>query len=253
MEKIRCILVDDEKKVLQALVYTINKHFAELEIVGTAANVVEAYEIIKTTKPQVVFLDIVMPMLTGFELIKKFDQIDFEIVFITSHQEYALEAIKCLALAYLLKPVDVEDFRNAVKLIKERLEMKQKKELYDALLHNMESTNNKEHKIAVYNHDRTELIEIKNIIRLEGWDRYTKIYINSKQPLISSYNIGRYAALLTNYAFFLCHKSHLVNLDYVKSLQPDANILLTDNSAIPLAVRKRQEFMELFQKVKKSA
>lgn len=253
MEKIRCVLVDDEKKVLQALVYTIGKHFPELEIVGTAANVLEAYEIIKTTKPQVVFLDIVMPMLNGFELIKKFDHIDFEIVFITSHQEYALEAIKCLALAYLLKPVDVDDLRGAVTLVKERLEMKHKKDLYDALLHNMAHSNNKEHKLAVYNHDRTELVDIKNIIRLEGWDRYTKIYVKARQPLVSSYNIGKYSALLANHTFYLCHKSHLVNLDYVKSLQTDATLLLADDSTVPLAVRKRQEFMDLFSKIKRSA
>ncbi len=251
MERIKCLLVDDENKVLQSLMYVILNHIPELEIVGTAPGVEEAYALINQHKPQVVFLDIVMPRLSGFELIKKFDQIDFEIVFITSHQEYALEAIRCLALAYLLKPVDVDDLRNVVQLLKERIELKQKKELYEALLFNMANKDIREHKLAVYNHDRTELVEIKDIVRLEGWNRYTRIFIQSKKPLISSYNLGRYASLLEKHAFFLCHKSHLVNLDHVVSLQADATIQMTDGSLVPLAVRKRQEFSDLFHKVRR--
>lgn len=251
MEKIKCLLVDDENKVLQSLIYVILNHIPELEIVGTATGVETAYELINLHKPDVVFLDIVMPVHSGFELIKRFEQINFEIVFITSHQEYALEAIRCLALAYLLKPVDVDDLKEVVVLLKERLELKQKKELYEALLYNMSKTDIREHKLAVYNHDRTELIEIKDIIRLEGWNRYTRIITKSKKTYVSSYNLGRYASLLEKHAFFLSHKSHLINLDHVVALQADATIEMIDASFVPLAVRKRQEFSDLFHKVRK--
>ncbi|MBK8847016.1 MAG: response regulator transcription factor [Bacteroidetes bacterium] len=248
--KIKCLLVDDENKVLQAMQYILTEHLPEVEIVGTANSVEQAYQKIIETNPDVVFLDIVMPQETGFELIKRFSTIHFEIVFITSHQEYALDAIRCLALAYLLKPVAVEDIKAALQLVRERLELKQKKQLYDALLYNMEKSNVREHKLAVYNHNQTELIDIKDIIHIEGWDRYSRIHTKSKGTLTSSYNIGRYTASLQHHGFFLCHKSHMINMDYVSNLTNNNQIQLRDQTLVPLAVRKRAEFMELFSKVR---
>lgn len=250
-ENITCILEDDEKKVLQTLVHVIEQHIPELQIVGTASNVKDAYTLILEKKPRVVFLDIVMPMQSGFELIHKFSKIDFEIVFITSHQEYALDAIRCLPLAYLLKPVDTEDLLNLLPTLRERLEMKDKKAMYDALVHNMAQEDKREHKLAIFNHDATEFIPIKDIIHVEGWNRYTKFHIRGKKTILSSYNIGKYVQTLANHAFYLCHKSHLINLEYVQSLQSELKIQLSDASIVPLAVRKRQEFLDLFERMGK--
>jgi two-component system LytT family response regulator len=251
MESIKCVVVDDENKVLQALIFTIKNNFPQLEIVGCASSVDEAYSIICAQNPQVVFLDIVMPEKSGFELIKMFDHITFEIVFITSHQEFALEAIRNLALAYILKPVDTIELQKVIEIIKERIETKQKKELYDALLHNMSKDNLKDHKLAIYNKDRTELIDIRDITRLEGWNRYTKIFTKSGKVLISSYNLGRYADLLSQHSFYLCHKSHLINLDYAIAIHQDGNIILSDQSKVPLSIRKHAECVAIFRKVGK--
>ena len=249
-DKIRCFLVDDEYKVLMSIANTLVK-FDHLEIVGTAHSVQEAAEKIPDAHPDVVFLDIVMPLESGFELIYKFNKIDFEIVFVTSHAEYALQAIKNLALAYLLKPVSYQDFAEMLVILEEKLELKEKKNLYEALLHNMNAENYKDQKITIGGHNKSQIIRIGDIIRAEGWNRYTKLFTNDDKAYVSSYNIGKFAKLLDERYFYVPHKSHIINFDYVKSLLSEDKILMSDQYLVPIANRKRREFLNQFERVKR--
>ena len=251
MDKILCILVDDEESVLHSLEYSLKKYFPQFEIVGTAASVSEATVIIKEKRPHVVFLDIIMPVESGFQLIKKFESIDFEIVFVTSHAEYALEAIQNLALAYLLKPVDIDDLKKVVEHLELKLELKEKKLLYDTLLENLNQKNTSEQQIAIHTSGRTDFIKISDIIRVEGWNRYTKIFGTNSRVYVSSYAIGKYISLLEKYNFFVVHKSHVINMDHIKLLSGDDKLLMSDQSIVPISVRKKQEFLEKFESVKR--
>ena len=164
MKKLRCYLVDDEEMVLKALKNIINRQFESLEIVGMARSVAEAENGIRLTNPDVVFLDIVMPVESGFELIKRFEVINFEIVFITSHAEYAIQAFQNLALAYLLKPVSISEFKKMLITLHERIELKEKSRLYEALIDNVNSKNEIDQKIAVFVNNQFLFIRIVYII-----------------------------------------------------------------------------------------
>ena len=247
MKKLRCYLVDDEEMVLKALKNIINRQFESLEIVGMATSVAEAEKGIRLTNPDVVFLDIVMPVESGFELIKRFEVINFEIVFITSHAEYAIQAFQNLALAYLLKPVSISEFKKMLITLHERIELKEKSRLYEALIDNINSKNEIDQKIAIFVNNQFLFIRIGDIIRIEGWKRYSKIIVNNNKSYLSSYNIGKYSKLLLNHQFFLSHRSHLINLNYVESLKSEFEIRMTDKSIALLSTRRKPEFLDFLK------
>lgn len=247
MKKLRCYLVDDEEMVLKALKNIINRQFESLEIVGMAKSVAEAEKGIRLTNPDVVFLDIVMPVESGFELIKRFEVINFEIVFITSHAEYAIQAFQNLALAYLLKPVSISEFKKMLITLHERIELKEKSRLYEALIDNINSKNEIDQKIAVFVNNQFLFIRIGDIIRIEGWNRYSKIIVNNNKSYLSSYNIGKYSKLLLKHQFFLSHRSHLINLNYVESLKSEFEIRMTDKSIALLSTRRKPEFLDFLK------
>ena len=241
------IIVDDEHKAAKSLQNIIIKHIKEVNILDIAHDVESAEILIRKLKPDLVFLDIVMPEESGFELLKKFQSIDFEIIFVTSHDEYALNAIKCCALGYILKPADVEELRYVIQLAVQRRVLKDKEKMYEALLINLDVNQIPEHQIAINDKKGVELIKVKDIICCEGWNGYTKIHTVQNKPVISAYNIGRYISLLEKYSFILVHKSFLVNKNHITKILNTNQILMSNNAQIPISVRKRLEISNILK------
>lgn len=243
------IIVDDEYKAAKTLEYILQIHFPFIKIQGIAHDVTQAEQLIKTYQPDIVFLDIVMPVESGFELLKKFETIDFEIIFVTSHVEFALDAIKCCALGYILKPVDLDELRGAINIAKDRKNLKNKEKLYEALLINLDDKNIKDHQITLNDKTGIELIKVKEIIKCEGWNRYTKIHLLNGKIIISSYSIGRFISLLEKYTFIHVHKSYLVNKYFIVKILNTNEILMEDGSLVPLSFRKKSEVLQLLNNI----
>lgn len=242
MTNIKAILLDDEEKALEGLQLKIMRFFPEIEIIKTISNPKKAIDIINELQPELVFIDIEMPVLSGFDVLSKVNNPNFEVIFVTAYSNYAIEAIQHCAIGYVVKPIDNDELKqaikNAIKNITQKTTLKKNVQLLEYL-----SGNTTQSSIAIPSQKGLNFIKIKNIIRFEGVDGYTNIYIKNEMPILSSYSIGKFCKLVQNQSFFLCHKSHLINLKYVTSILKEGIIELSDNSKTPIAKSKRAELI----------
>lgn len=243
------IIVDDEPKLREVMDIKIKQFCPEIKIVGKASNVPEAYALINGQKPDIVFLDIAMPGESGFDLLYRYEKIDFQVIFATGFNEYALDALKLSAVDYILKPINTEDLINAVAKATNNVRTKKQVEHYELLKHNIQNVGNQDTKIALASTDSYEFIKISDIIRCEGWQKYTKIHLANGNTIVSSYNIGVYKSQLENYDFYSCHKSHLINKNLISKYLKEGSVIMTDGSNVPVSRRKREEFLEQIIKV----
>jgi len=222
----------------------LNQHCQEIEIVGKASNAPEAFKLIVNKKPDIVFLDIAMPGESGFDLLQKFDKIDFEVIFATGFNEYALDALKVSAVDYILKPINTEDLVKAVQKASINISNKQKVERYEVLKHNINNVGKQDTKIALASTEAYDFVKVSDIIRCEGWQKYTKIHLSNGTTTVSSYNIGVYKDMLQSYGFYSCHKSHLINEHHIDKYLKEGSVIMSDGSHVPVARRKKEEFLE---------
>jgi len=244
MDSIKTIIIDDEPKLRKVLKIKLEQYCSDVEVVGVASNISEGYEQIKSSNPQIVFLDISMPGGSGFDLLGKFDEIPFEVIFVTGFNDYVLDALKVSAVDYLLKPVVTEDLVNAVERARGRIADRDKIERYHILKHNFHHLGEQDTKIAIPGANAYDFVQIKDIIRCEGWQKYTRIHLANGTCILSSYNIGVFKGMLENYGFYSTHKSHLINCKIITLYLREGMVIMKDGSQVPVARRKKEEFTE---------
>lgn len=240
----KAILIDDEAKLRKVLQIKLEMYCGDIQIVGMAGNVKEGQEAIKEHDPDLVFLDIAMPGGTGFDLLEQFDPVPFEVIFVTGYNNYVLDALKVSATDYLLKPIITEDLVQAVEKAKLRIESRQKAEKYDLLKHNLNHLGDQEAKVAIPGNNAYDFVRIFDIIRCEGWQKYTRVYLADGACIVSSYNLGVFKDMLENYGFYSTHKSHLINIQHINRYLKEGIVVLSDSSEVPIARRKKEEFVE---------
>jgi len=250
MKKYKAIIVDDEAKLQEVLRIKLERFCPEVEIIGIASNARDAFELIKEQKPNIVLLDIAMPTESGFDLLHRFHKIDFEIVFVTGFNQYALEALKLSAVDYLLKPVGTKELKTAVQKAVKNIETRNELERYKVLQNNLKTEAEQGDKISILCGDAHEFVKVADIIRCEGWQKYCKIFLKDGTCIVSSYNIGFFKDILQSKGFYSIHKSHLVNQYHIKSYQKTGFVLLSDNSQVPVARRKKEEFKQFIHGMK---
>lgn len=238
------IIVDDEPKLREVMDIKLKQHCPQVNMVGMAANVPEAYDLIMSQKPDIVFLDIAMPGESGFELLNKFKTIDFQVIFATGYNEYALDALKVSAVDYILKPINTEDLKNAIQKAIVNIKTKHKAENYEVLKYNIQNVGKQDTKIALASTEAYDFIKVADIIRCEGWQKYTKIHLTNGNTIVSSYNIGVYKDMLSGYDFYPCHKSHLINEHLIDKYLKEGFVIMSDGTQVPVARRKKEEFLE---------
>lgn len=240
----RVAIIDDEYKIREVLRLKLQNLDVNIEIVGEAATAQEAYEVIQQTKPELIFLDISMPGETGLELLDRFDKFDFEIIFATGYDEYALDALKLSAVDYILKPFRSEDLRSALERAKSRIDSRKALQQYQVLKNNLKATDKNEKTITVVNGSSYEVIKVRDVVRCEGWQKYTKIFTRQGIKYVSSYNLGHFASVLDEFGFYACHKSHIMNIELIQSYDKDRGFaIMQDGSEIPVSRRRRTEFV----------
>lgn len=246
---IRAVLIDDETKALAVLQQKLGAYCPQVEIVGTANSPQEGYELIVSARPQLVFLDVAMPKESGFDLLKRLPQLDFEIIFVTGFDSYALDAIKFCAIGYVLKPIETEDLIDAVgkaeKRVSEKIDQLRNKQFLENIL-NPGSVRNR---IGIPTESGLEFIATEEIVRCEGFQKYTKVHVLGSKHFLSSYNIGEFKKLLEKYGFFASHKSHLINLAHIRRYDREGTVTMVDGSHVPVSRRKKQEFMDRLTRV----
>lgn len=243
------IIVEDEAKLREVLAVKIKKFCPDLKIVGKVESAKQAYASIAYYKPEIVFLDIKMPGESGFELLNMFDKINFEIIFTTGYNEFALDALKVNAVDYLLKPINTVDLVSAVNKAIKRVKDKEKVLLFDHMKQKMEAEGDMEDKITIAGNHAYEFIKVGDIIRCMGWEKYTKVFLTNGESVTSSYNIGFFRTMLKPYNFYSPHRSHIINQYMISKYLKEGTIIMVDNAEIPVAKRKRDEFHSLFIKL----
>ncbi|PHR68725.1 MAG: DNA-binding response regulator [Lutibacter sp.] len=243
MTIITAILIDDERKALAILKNKIERLCPNISIVGETQVPEEGIELINRLKPQLVFLDVAMPEMSGFDVLATFKNPTFEIIFATAFDNYAIEAINYCAIGYLVKPVDNEDLIDAVNKAIQNIDDKTALEKNKLLIDNLGVQKFQDKKIVIPYQDGLEFVKIADIINCEGQNGYTKIHFQSRKSILSSNSIGYFNKLLENKNFYLVHKSHLINLDFIEKYLNEGYVILSNNFKIPVSRNKRNEFI----------
>ena len=245
---IRAIIIEDEIRSAKLLENLLNEYCPDIELAGVSPTIDAAFQLIKKSRPDVIFLDIEMQKETGFDLLKKFEEIDFEIIFTTAFEHYALQAIKFCALDYLLKPIDVEELKLAVEKVVKNNSSKSLNKKFEALIKNMYSKNSGDLQIALPSADGMTIVMLSEIIYLKSDRQYTIFKLKNGESVMTSRNLGEYVELLSEHNFFRVHHSSMINLGEVrKYLKGDGgSVLMSDGVQIEVAKRKKEGFLKMF-------
>lgn len=245
---IKTVLVEDEKKSLLTLQSLLERYCPDVLVIGTAGTVAEGLQVITDCGPELVFMDIAMPDGDAFDLLRELDEIDFEIVFITAYNDFALKAFDFSALHYLLKPVNYPDLQEAVQrfqrirsdlLISERIQI-----LNQTLQNNF-------FKISLPTIDGLIILEIDQIIRIEASSNYCQFFLKDKNSVVVSKPLNHFENILTELSFFRIHNTHMINLRYVSKYQKGRGGLVTmqDGSQVSVSASRKKEFLDQLNQV----
>ncbi len=242
----KAILVDDEPDGIRTLQKLLERHCPDVKIEATCANASIAKQQIEAIKPDVVFLDIQMPGQTGLEMIAELTAKNFEIIFVTAHNEYILQALQYSAADYLLKPVDEDRLIEAVQRAEKRLKEGKKEELTETLLHNLSNKGNPaEMRLCLPTLKGFIILKLDEIIYCEAERSYTIFHLEANKSVIVSKPLLDYENLLGDAGFLRIHKSFLINLRHVKEYQRGEGgmVIMNNNSEIEVSRRKKEQFL----------
>ncbi|MEP6464767.1 MAG: LytTR family DNA-binding domain-containing protein [Parafilimonas sp.] len=237
---IRALIIDDEESAANVIKLLLEKYIIEVNEIYTAIGASAGINAINKLKPKIVFLDIEMPLINGFQLLEHFPDHSFEIIFITAYDHYAIKAIKYSALDYLLKPIDTDELKAAVqRFLQKQGNSQQHRKLYENLNYNLNlpETSSK-YRLALATADGTFFYYCNEIIRCEAVGNYTRFILKDKKPLLTSHTLKEYDELLTEQNFLRVHRAHLINSEYISSFSKEHEIKMHDGSTIPVSRRK---------------
>jgi two-component system LytT family response regulator len=236
---IKGLLIDDEESTLKVLNGMIKKYIPEIEILYCAIGSKQGLQAIQDYKPDLVFLDVEMPMMNGFELLHQFPGHTFEVIFVTAYDYYAIKAVRFSALDYLLKPVDKDELLEAVhRFLDKKNSANNLKEQYENLLHNLKNNNKENYKLAISTSEGIQFIVPENIIRCEAIGAYTKFYLADRKTIVTSKVLKEYDEMLSEHNFIRVHRTHLVNKKFVNAVSTDHQLIMSDNTQIEISRRK---------------
>jgi two-component system LytT family response regulator len=245
---IRAIIVDDEQHCIVRLSDMLARYCPkQIELVATCNNTSDALTAIKSLKPDLLFLDVELQEATGMDLLRQFPKIDFEVIFTTAHEKYAIQAFRFSAVDYLLKPIDADELTTAISKLDKMLGQKDLNNKFEALLqnfHNKQSSQTK--KITVPSGNELLFLEISQITRCEADVNYTTIYLKDKQKIMVAKTLKDFDDLLTDHGFFRIHNSHLINLSYIRSYQKGKGgyVILADGTNLEVSTRRKELFLK---------
>ncbi len=229
------VIVDDELHGRENLRMIIETYCSEIEIIGLADSVISAKELVLKQRPDVVFLDINMPVLDGFDFLDDFVERDFKVVFVSAHEEFGIRALKAGAADYLLKPIDIKDLKQTVKKLLTQLIRSLKIEKHQDA-----------DKLIVPSTHGFEVLDIDKIIRLEADGCYTTIFLKDSKSKVISRTLKDFEDTLPDEIFFRVHKSHLINLRYIKDYSnlSGSFVTMSEGSRIEISRRKAPDFIQ---------
>ncbi len=247
---IRTVVVEDEKKSREVILSLIAKYCPELQVVGEASSVDQAVDLLKKEKPDLVFMDIQLADGTGFDILQQVQGINFDLIFATAFDQYAIKAIKYSAIDYLLKPIDGEELKAAVRKVIEKRSSSSNIDNLKFLLSNLKKGEDEFSRITLPTGNAYEIVNIKDIIRCEASESYTYFFLVGKRKFLVTSGLKHYEDILPSSQFIRVHHSHLINMNHViRYLKEDGGYaIMSDDSKIEVSRRKREAFLERLNK-----
>ncbi|MEM6344130.1 MAG: LytTR family DNA-binding domain-containing protein [Bacteroidota bacterium] len=244
---IRAIIIDDEEDARESLALALTKFCAQVEILERCDGPLEGLAAIEKYDPDLVFLDVQMPHLSGFDLLEKIEDPRFQTIFVTAHDKYAIKAIRFSALDYLMKPVDIEELVGAVN----RAEAINTKQDYRAVLHNVRHRLGQEGKLAVPVSEGMVFIELKDVVHIQADGSYTRVFLEQRPVLLVSKRLKEFENILDPSTYCRVHHSSIINLNKVERyIQGEGGYVIMSNQAqVDVSRRRKEEFMKLIAKI----
>jgi two-component system LytT family response regulator len=240
----KVLVIDDEKPTRDFIKRLIESYNFGVEVYTDGENVATGVEAIHRLQPDLVILDIQMPDGNGFDLLKSIPVKNFEVIFITAFQEYAVQAIRFSALDYILKPIYSEELKQAIDNALNTITRKTEDSQLSVLQHNMQL--NAKRKLVLKTQESIHIVEIDDIIRCEADKNYTLFFFTNIKKILVSKTLKDFDVLLSGLTFFRAQQSHLINLNYVERYdRHDNSIIMKDGSVIPLALARKEQFFDI--------
>lgn len=247
---VRTLLIDDEKPARRALRTILEMRCPEVDIIGEADSVPTGLQAIRELQPDLVLLDIMLKDQTGFDLLKQLPEIDFKLIFITAHEDFAIRAFRYSALDYILKPVDSTELVAAIAKVREVLGVDDLRLRLSTLMENM-AVREKPRKIALRSVERINIVDLHEIVRCASERNYTRFFLADGSSLLVSRTMKDYADLLEQSGFFRVHHSHLINLEHLVAYEKADGgfVTLSDNSSVPVANRRKDQLLRYLDRL----
>jgi two-component system, LytTR family, response regulator len=245
---LRAILVDDEESNISSLKEKIGRHCSQVEIIGTCNSAEKAIEAIDSLKPGIVFLDIEMPVMNGFLMLQQLQFRDFELVFTTAYDHYAIKAIRFSALDYLVKPIEIGDLKIAVARAEEKRAHLTSANQLELLLENLLLKRDNFQKIAIPTTDGLQFIKVNTIIYLEANANYTHIFLEDAKKYIVCHTLKEFEDMLPVDTFVRVHNSYIINKNFAEKYirGEGGQVVLSNGSVIDISKRKKTDFLKAF-------
>jgi two-component system LytT family response regulator len=243
---IKTIIIEDEARSREMLLSMLRTHFADVEVLAVCSNIEEGKAAIEGLRPDLVLSDIELGEQQAFDMLLKLNNINFEIIFTTAHEHYAIKAIKFSALDYLLKPFSVEDLTEAIDHYRQKKDRKQSSLQLQSLFHNLKHIEKDSKKIVLPTQSGYEIISVKEIIRCKADINYTTFYLLNGSKMVVSKTLKEFEDLLNDYDFIRVHNSHLINLHHIKNYTRGEGgvVTMTDGTEVDVSRRKKDEFLK---------
>jgi two-component system LytT family response regulator len=249
MIKIRAIIVEDEAASRETLRNYLGKYCPDVQVVAEAANVTEGLKAIRLHNPDLVFLDVEMPYGNAFDLLSQVENPGFETIFVTAFSNYAIQALNFSASYYILKPVDIDELIKAVEKVKLSLLEKKDSVHTQVLLENIQIENKQLRKIVLPLAEGFEVVRVNEVIRLEAEDNFTRFWLVGGKKMLICRTLKFYENLLGDFDFLRVHKSHMVNLQYIRQYLrgKGGQLVMEDGAVVEVSANRKQELMERFR------
>lgn len=241
---IKSIIVDDELKSRESLRILIQDFCEGTEVLALCQNVAEGIQAIQQHKPDIVFLDIQMQRETGFDLLAKIKEVDFEVIFTTAYSEYAIKAFKFSAIDYLLKPIDIDELKKAIQKVEKKLNSDIGGRLQQ-LIQNLRQGSSENYKLAIPTAEGLVFIKVSDILYCAASSNYTEIYLADGKKHLVSRTLKEYEEMLETHDFFRIHHSYLINLNGIKKYVRGEGgyVVMANDKSLDVSKRKKESFL----------
>lgn len=246
------LIIDDEPDGISILKKMLDLNCSQVNVIGTCTNAIEGKQKVKELKPDVIFLDIQMPGMSGLEMIADLSPDEFEVIFVTAHNQYMLQALQFSAADYLLKPIDEDRLIEAVERVEKRQLQKGDNKNIEALLYNLQKTGSpSEMKLCIPTFKGFVVLKLEDIIVCEAEKNYTIIHLKDKKPIVVSRPLMEYEKILESAGFLRVHRTYLINMQHVTEYhRGEGGVVIMSNGAeIEISRRKKEQFLSKIKTV----